>query len=210
MDFWEIYILTLLLVVVLCTPITIIQCVKVAKAEAKLKCRIKINNQWRGYYTLYVEEQNELFLNIVKMYPHKVNQYRKRPIKLHIGSATVGGVTTGGVYTTGGDTTKSCYRSEKMELKYTHWTGAGCETVLISQIVLSRALTEKAEKSKISSYLNGDTIQVIEKVEHSGYVYAALQLGYTTEAVNQSNAEDAKGYPSGEKCENIIRWLCGE
>lgn len=182
--------------------------VKLAQIEALLKCKITRNDD--GKFTLHVDAQNELFLDILEMCPHSVTQYRKRPIKIHIGSATVGGVTTGGIYTTGGNISTSSYRSEKMELRYKRCYGNSDPRPLISKIILSDTLAKKAKESKISSYLEGNTIQLIHKVQHSYYALFAMQNGYTTQALNQGEIEDATGYPDREKCESIIRWLCGK
>lgn len=184
---------------------------KVAKVEAVLKCHIeKKREDLKDIYILHVDEQNKLFADVLEMHPHKISQYKDHPVKLHIGSATVGGVTTGGVYTTGGGTTKSWYRSEKMELVYMHSKGRYCQELPINRIVLSAPLAKKCRDSEIASYIDGNTIQLIHKVQYSYYAMFAMQRGYTTQALNRCEIEDAQGYPTGEECEKIIRWLCGE
>lgn len=186
---------------------------KVKKAEAALSnCRFE-----KG--TLYVSEQNKLFASVLVIKKHEVSQYREEALKVHVGAATVGGVTTGGVYTTGGGLSQTDYRDGRVKLIYMCVRKPKENEIHLStfidehevnSIVLSDKLAAKAKKSGIKEHLNGNRIVIVQDVKPSKAVAELMRYGRSTLAVNQLSIEKAQGYPSREKCEAIIAWLCEE
>ena len=182
---------------------------EIKAAETTLKCKCKGT-------TLYIDEQSELFSIVLTIREHKVSEYKKDPLEVHIGSATVGGITTGGVYTTGGGIAQTDHRSDKFELIYKHVQGneiqfaTDISEYAIEEIVLSDELAKKAKNSKIKEYLiNGNTIEVVKSVDTtlSTKLYAA---GHNLNAISVYNWEKLAGYPTKVKCEKILNWLCGK
>ena len=186
---------------------------KIKRAEALLSsCSLEGK-------TLHIKEQNKLFATVMEIKKHEVAQYDKDPLKVHVGAATVGGVTTGGVYTTGGGLSQTDYNDGRVVLIYkqvdkpkeneVHLTTFISETE-IKSIVLSDELARKAKQSKIKEYLKGNTIEVVQEVKPSNVVAELMRMGQNLRAANQLSMEQAAGYPSREKCEAIIAWLCEE
>lgn len=186
---------------------------KIKNAEALLKdCRIQGK-------TLYVEKQNKLFSSVLSTKKHEVSEYKRDPLKVHVGAATVGGVTTGGVYTTGGGISQTDYRDGRVELIYKQVRKPKENEVHLStfideneveSIVLSAELAEKAKMSAIKEYLSGNKIRIVEDVKPSNYYTLLMKSGQTLAAVSQLNLEKSAGYPTKEKCQIIIDWLCEE
>lgn len=186
---------------------------KVKRAEALLKgCRIEER-------TLYVQKQNKLFSSVLSTEKHEVSEYKREPVKVHVGAATVGGVTTGGVYTTGGGISETNYRSGRVKLIYKQVQKPKENEVHLStfiseseveSIVLSDELAEKAKQSAIKEYLFGNTIRVVEHVKPSSYYTQLMKSGQNLAAISQLKMEKASGYPTKEKCQKIINWLCEE
>ena len=186
---------------------------KVKEAEAALgSCSMK-----KG--TLYVNEQNKLFSSVLVIKKHAVSQYRDEPLKIHIGSVTSGGITTGGVYTTGGGISRTDYRDGRVKLIHKSvmkpkeneiHLSTFIEENEVRSIVLSDKLAAKAKKSGIKEYLNGNRIVIVQDVKPSKAVAELMRYGHSTLAANHLSMEKAQGYPSREKCEAIVAWLCEE
>lgn len=125
------------------------------------------------------------------------------PLKIHYGSATVGGVTTGGVYTTGGHKyIAGAEKSGKYKLTSNNKT--------IYQIQLSDQLYNSAKQSTIAKYLNEKKqIQVIEKVELTELERQLALHNYQQSGGMSLGNDVKKGYPSQEKCRKILDWLSG-
>lgn len=186
---------------------------KLKEAEAILKgCRIEGT-------TLHVEEQNEAFSTVLTMKRHEISSYDRNPVKVHVGAATVGGFTTGGAYTTGGGISKTSYGSGRAELIYKHvrkpkenevLIGTFIDESKVKSIVLSDELAQKARSSEIKEYLRGNTIRIVEDVKPSNYFTQLMASGQNLAAVSQLSLEESAGYPTQEKCQKIIDWLCGK
>lgn len=186
---------------------------KIKAAEALLK-NCKLDGK-----VLYIDQQNKLFLTVLTTKAHVVSEYKRDPLKIHVGAATVGGVTTGGVYTTGGGISQTDLKDGKVELIYkqidkpkaneVHLTTFISENE-VHEIVLSTELAEKAKKSEIKEYLHGNTIMVVEKIKPSAYCAQLMKSGQSLAAASQLKLEQSEGYPTREKCQAIINWLCGE
>lgn len=160
--------------------------------------------------TLFVEQQIWWYSKVLGMQRAVIKQYRDNPVNVHIGSATVGGVTTGGVYTTGGGTTTTVRKSDRYLLTCKQIEDGKITTKPVVRIRLSDDLLKKAKNSKIEPYLDGNEIIVAQYVPHSETTMMLMRGGAYTAAMNRRNEEEVAGYPTREKCENIIAWLSGE
>ena len=79
----------------------------------------------------------------------------------------------------------------------------------VHEIILSADLAEKAKKSEIKEYLHGNTIRIVEKIKPSAYCAHLMKSGQRLAAASQLKLEESEGYPTREKCQAIIDWLCG-
>lgn len=179
--------------------------------QESLKDIISLNGD-----TLHVKEQNEAFSSFLKMKRHEVSEYQRDAVKVHVGAATVGGFTTGGAYTTGGGISKTSYGDGRVELIYRHVRkpkenekGIFIDESKVKNIALSDELAEKARNSEIKEYLHGNTIRIVEDVRISNYVAQLMASGQNLAAASQLSLEQSAGYPTQEKCQKIIDWLCG-
>ena len=129
------------------------------------------------------------------------------PTKLHIGAATVGGVTTGGTYTTGGQrVVDGHYKTGLCYLEY-------CDVLFdaqhyskghIKRIVLFPSVLKDAKESSVQKYLSGDTIIVEQSSKMS-----LDEMRYAMEDLNSAFTQSTvkRGYPTREKCNEILNWL---
>ena len=128
------------------------------------------------------------------------------PVKLHIGSATVGGVTTGGAYTTGGQKViEGSYENGYCRLQCTIWPS---EAKMVNSIQIPSELHESAKKSNISYYL--DDKMNIAVVEDGNYSLAeVLMMARTPNFAETFMGQRTlkRGYPKFEKCKRILDWL---
>ena len=180
---------------------------KLRKAEAELNGSCRISG-----HILYVDKQSSAFSTVLTLQAYKVNTVQYVPEKIHVGAATVGGVTTGGAYKTGGYNNVKSTNVDRYKLIYkTIGANQSVTEHEVQDIVLSDTLAEKACNSGIKQYMKGNNrIEIVEVVRGSTYVAALMESGQTAAAVSQLSIEKAAGYPSKEKCEDILAWLCGK
>ena len=129
------------------------------------------------------------------------------PEKIHFGSVTVGGVTTGGAYKTGGDRvidghykTGLCYLQYNDALLFAQ----NCTQGHIRKIVLMPSVLKAAKESPIKQYLSGDTI-IVE--QSSNMSLNELRLAAADPASVTAQSAVKRGYPTREKCVDILNWL---
>lgn len=135
------------------------------------------------------------------------------PVKVHYGSATVGGITTGGTYTTGGGQVFSgSYNTGKAYLEYNdillgiHKDGkyikGTIKTIRITSEMYNSA--DSSMKEIINHDGRGYYITVIENakmnVNEIQYAMGNLTSGHTQDMLK-------RGYPTRAKCEKILNWL---
>ncbi|MBQ4427937.1 MAG: hypothetical protein II881_09370 [Oscillospiraceae bacterium] len=154
--------------------------------------------------TLVVKERKMDVGKIVTIMDDYNPVVKYEPEKLHIGAVTVGGITTGGTYTTGGN----YYVAGKEKTGHYRLV---CKDNTIYKIQLSDEQFKLAQKSRINKYLNEEKkqIMVVDEVsltasEMIEYVATAKSSGYLT-----GGEVGKKGFPSYEKCREILSWLCG-
>ncbi len=154
---------------------------------------------------LSVIKRGQAFREFVKI--KQVMDYVEgyEPEKLHFGAATVGGITTGGTYKTGG------YNY----IAGTKETGKYILNLLlykqdIKTITLSPELAKEARKSKIKKYVDkSGVIAVVEDSSSSVTIpdYAAGNEALTMDFIKR---QVLAGYPTYEKCKEILDWLSQE
>lgn len=200
-----------LLIVLVIAIISIIKNTKNGKKINEALEGVKGICRKQGDSTLYIEGQSELFEALFSINPHRIKHVSYNQEKIHAGSVTVGGVTTGGVYTTGGDYSVHSTTSSRCELIYTDINQYGVTAQYqIKKIVFSDSLLKIAERSAIKEYLNGRTIQIVKDVKLSNYFASLMKAGRNAEAMSQMCLEQNEGYPTREKCEAIINFLCAK
>ncbi|MED9968649.1 MAG: hypothetical protein UFA98_01365 [Ruminococcus sp.] len=153
--------------------------------------------------TLEITNRNPAISKFVKIKADSDAIVKYEPVKLHIGSATVGGVTTGGAYTTGG---YNYLAGKKKNGKYI-LTAFG-ETIFRIQLNDEQYLS--AKQSKISKYLNDKhQIEVIVNVYITDEELKSMIQNLQKSSYLNGGETMKKGYPSYEKCKYIRDWLCG-
>lgn len=84
------------------------------------------------------------------------------------------------------------------------------ELLPIKKIKLSDELFEQAKQSEIKNFLNQNKeIVVIEECNYSAITLGAIELGHP-KAEDLAMEDMRKGFPSREKCEKILQWVCGK
>lgn len=126
-----------------------------------------------------------------------------RPLQVHVGTASVGGVTTGGVYTTGDYHYVS--GEHKNGLCRLEYTGE-----ILVRIQLSDELYKDAKKSSIQKYLNAD--KQIEVIQPKARSYEEIKLAHhlMTTTGYAGNDYYKKGYPTYQKCKEILDWIADD
>lgn len=184
-------------------------------AELRAKYVRTSKNNVQGK-VLYLSERNPIIRTGFTIKNSTDDTIIKVPEKIHVGAVTVGGVTTGGTYKTGGYNEVKSSRNGSYELHY--------EGYCVSRIELSYDLLEKAKKSSIGKYLCdvegilGDANYTDRQINRTLYdldEYYIMVIDYVPATMNQYNELKSGiyrkyGYPSYEKCMEIIDWICGE
>ena len=196
--------------IILCVAIIVLRVknqvvdpIKNSVTSSKVKEYVKFDEKTA---TLTILERNPEIAKAVKIVNDKNISVGYEPEKLHYGSVSVGGVTTGGFYKTGGYNTFSS--SGKSGYVYLDYLGH-----MIRYIQLDNQLYELAQGSSIAAYLNGSKqIQVVNPVSLSiddvkGVFDSSGHLGAGANTVMQKSKQ---GYPSHQKCWEILHWICGE
>lgn len=180
------------------------------------KAYISISKGNSDGVVLYLTERNPVVRTGFAIKKSTDDTITKVPEKLHVGAVTVGGVTTGGTYKTGGYNEVSSKYNGLFELQY--------EGRNVSRIELSHSLLKEAKKSAISKYLCDvdailgkkyytykDTDKILYSLDDS-YI---MVVDYVPGTMNQyyelkSGLNRKYGYPTYEKCLEILNWISGE
>lgn len=77
---------------------------------------------------------------------------------------------------------------------------------------MARELIQQAKNSEIEQFLNSENeIVVIEEKGWSSVTTFALQYGAPSSLVADMRAKERReGYPTLEKCNKIVDWICGK
>lgn len=165
-------------------------------------------------FSIKVVARRREFKDVLKYKKHMVTSLKYNEEKIHIGAATVGGVTTGGIYKTGGDYSDKQFWDGKYELVYRYSDdGKFIKEIPLKSIRLTSDLRKDAEKSSIAKYLKVDKIIVIEEnMPSEGTTELLSEMTDRNSTINamalsQADYERSQGYPTEEKCHDIINWL---
>ena len=169
---------------------------------------IETKNEGGGFLILRKRHSKYgAYFSIEEAHKYYVN---KEPVKIHYGSATVGGVTTGGFYTTGGQQSinKGLPVADKYILRY---KGKVVNHIQFNDFQRGdEPLLIKAKQDKIISKYVSDrgaivVIPAAEKISVSNEKKASfLQTGNYQHLID----EVISNYPSKEKCQDIVDWIC--
>ncbi len=161
--------------------------------------------------TLYINKRDKALRAIFKTKAHEVGSIEHIPEKYIYTSATVGGITTGGISKVGGYDEVNQFKIARRDLLYLtrNENAANILEHRIEKIHLANDLMEEAKKSPIKDYLKGNDIIVVEQIKPSDGYIALMQAGMTNQAASLASAEASLGYPTPEKCNAIIDWICG-
>lgn len=167
---------------------------------------IQKHEKIQGYMTydptkkeICVIKRGNVFSEILEIKKVVDQVTRYEPEKLHFGAATVGGVTTGGTYKTDGyNYVVGTRETGKYSLVY--------EKDAVQTIRLPPELIEAAKQSAIKEYVNSSgVIKVIPPT--SGSIPDYL-VGKTDLAMLYLKEQMLSNYPTREKCQAILDWLC--
>lgn len=161
----------------------------------------KYNSKEQGSYeTLSIKKRSSKFFKAfsTKIITHTPMSYN--PEKYIYTSATVGGITTGGIDKVGGNYVKTGKERDtgKRELLYFGHK--------VERIQLTDELYKEAQASTIKKYLNDEKQIVVEEKAGIGLVLSAQLYGIHSSTTASYLYE---GYPTAEKCREIITWICG-
>ena len=175
------------------------------KAELALEgCRVDGD-------TLYIDKQSPYFFHAFSCKPYYKTLYSDNPVKLHIGSATVGGITTGGAYTTGGGIATKQVKTDRYKLVYEQFlNGFTYAKNEVTTIELTDELVKIAKDSPVNKYLHGNQISVVDTPSHSDTTRNLYSIGHQSAAFSHHADTIAHSYPNAEKIDIIVNWLCGE
>ncbi len=153
--------------------------------------------------TLEIKERKPEVANVVKIQTDYDAIVKYEPVKLHVGAVTVGEVTSGGAFTTGG---YNYLAGTKKNGKY-KLTAFG---QTIRRIQLSDEQYLSAKQSNIAKYLNDKhQIEVIVHVYRTDEEMRSMIQNLQKSSYLYGGETMKKGYPSYEKCKEIMDWLCG-
>lgn len=164
---------------------------------------------------LNLDKQDPRLREFFSIVPYTPSLSYKTPEEYVFTGATVGGVTTGGIHKVGGETKYQTVSSGRFVLRYKHcaWYDEQIEIHDIKTIKLTEDLVKAAKKHRISSYLNGRVIQVVDEVNVSAQTQlllnSVLRTGNTDAVTNSYIKDGLDSYPTREKCEAILDFICG-
>ena len=185
--------------------------IKPALDERAFRNLLKYGFWWYSDEVFELEKRDENIRKYIKIKKVYNAEYGYEPEKYVYTGVTVGGVTTGGIH-------KEDSYNYVSNVSNTGRYMLECGDKSFFKIKLSRDLLKEAKKSYINKYLDGNIIRVYgfnddEKPECSdSAVKSAMNYLNTSDmrSFNALNAELKKGYPTYEKCNAILNWMCGE
>lgn len=125
------------------------------------------------------------------------------PKRLVYTGATVGGITTGGFHEEGGyNYISSANKTGKYNIYYVN------EMLPIEKIQLSDELIQQAKNSEIAQFLNSSNEIILIQKHTSDLTQFAIETGKSF-ASDLLLRDMREGFPTLEKCEKIINWICG-
>ena len=157
--------------------------------------------------TLYLKKRSSVIQKRVKIVEDRNVVTAYNPKQTHIGAVSVGGVVSGGTYTTGGNYYVA--HSEKNGRYKLVYSENDKSSSTINKIQLTDELFQQAKNSSIKEYLDEKKKQivVVSEVYLSGYDMMWKMANLQTGNFGLTEAEKA-GYPSYEKCQAILNWIC--
>lgn len=176
---------------------------RIAQSKEELKqyasfSSVYDSSKHTSYKTLFIKKRLPQFADSFTIERVMLTPMSYNPEKYIFTSATVGGITTGGIDKVGGNyVSGKKVDSGKCELKYLGQK--------IQRIQLTAELYKEAQKSAIKKYLNDKKQIVLEDETSGGVVISAQLLGVHSLTTQQMLY---KGYPTREKCQEIIDWIC--
>lgn len=155
-----------------------------------------------SYKVLVLNQQMPQFADAFFIEKDIITPMHYNPEKYIYTSATVGGITTGGIDKVGGNYVEGkAVDSGRCILKY--WGEK------VQRIQLNDELFKKAQNSIIEKYLN-DKMQIVVEDEPNTTIKAAAVLAAQATGLHSWVTQDLMhdGYPSEQKCREIISWIC--
>ncbi len=152
--------------------------------------------------------QNRNVLKIEAAYTYHTSY---KPKQLVYTGATVGGITTGGFHEEGGYN----YISGKEATGKFNIYHLSDGVYPVKKIRLTDELYEEAKSSLISRYLNKNKEIIVITEPHFSeidrkVIENATSRGDSKAAEYIATQKIVDGYPTRKKCEEILRWICGE
>lgn len=152
---------------------------------------------------MFLRRRGQKLAKAIKIVDDKHDIIRYKPEEHIYTGATVGGITMGSVNKVGGyNYVSGTKQTGKYQIYY-----AG---ELIKSITLDSDLYNIAKNSKIAKYIDGHKIIIVESV-----ISPATRLlagsGQKDMAKQMMSIDSSHGYgfPSYEKCIEIVNWICG-
>lgn len=192
------------------------------KGQEKFKKKLidlkkEIDSDYCSFYNgcLSLKKQHPRIAEYITLSAYNPSLYSTTPKRLVYTGATVGGITTGGFHTVGGDTVNMSVSTDRIEMKFYDiflWRDEiEWKQSVIERIDLMPDLYEKAKKSKVGKYLDGDRHSIIVKEKNKVSYAAALlhRAGNAEASVNQFTMDNIDTYPDAEKCAAIMEFICG-
>ena len=195
-----VYLILIGIIIIMCMRIYNTAIVPMRQSSAKAKTTNLITYD-ESELTATLISRDPKIADIIKIVDDRNYTIKYEPKKLHVGAVSVGGITTGGTYTTGGYN----YVSGSSKSGYCNLEYAGR---MITHIQLTSEQYNKAKNSIIAPYLNEKWKQIDV---HAPVHYTEIEAQMVLNSIKTTGfaGNNKKGYPSREKCEQILGWLCG-
>lgn len=175
---------------------------KQRKKAEKMKDILVFNSDTK---TLFLKKRCAKIAELVHVTDCHNTKIKYKPLKVHVGSATVGGITTGGAYTTGGyNYYAGATKNGKAYLQFID--------TMIKNISLTPELYQAASRSNISDLLN-DKKQIVVETD---YVFSNWETEQMYNNMRQCGDADPdnKFYPlmylPTEKIYAVMNWMTQE